>query len=106
MATFSLNTTIKVAGGISVTSGNVTSPTSVSYSVPANSYAVVTVGGGQAFQSCSFSINSASYLFSDSSYSGVYVGPSQTITVSLLAVITSGGPALLSIGGALFENSP
>lgn len=96
MATFSLNTTIKISTGISVTGAN------PSYSVPANSYAVVncyspssgfavTIGGG----SVTLAISSAANQHFDS----LYIGPGQTVQLS-------GAAAGSSITGVQFINSP
>lgn len=96
MATFSLNTTIKISASISVTGVN------PSYAVPANSYAIVNcyspssgfavqIGGGTVV----LAVSSAANQHFDS----LYIGPGETVSLS-------GAAAGSSITGALFINSP
>lgn len=96
MATFSLNTTIKISAAISVTGAN------PSYAVPANSYAIVncyspssgfavTIGAGTA----TLAVSSAANQHFDS----LYIGPGQTVSLS-------GAAAGSSITGVEFLNSP
>lgn len=95
MATFSLNTTIKISAAISVVGAN------PSYSVPANSYAIVNcysvstggwailVDGNTAFL----------HVLGDPNTFVFYVGPGQTVALS-------GAAAGSSITGVQFLNSP
>ena len=96
MATFSLNTTIKISAAISVTGAN------PSYSVPANSYAVVncyspssgfqaTIGGGTVVLAQSTAANQH--------FDSLYIGPGQTVQLT-------GAAAGSSITGVEFINSP
>lgn len=94
MATFSLNTTIKISAAINVTGAN------PSYSVAANSYAIVqcyspsagfgvTVGGSQAV----LQVPGGPTTFQ------IYAGPSQTVALN-------GAAAGSTITGVEFINSP
>ena len=96
MATFSLNTTIKIEVGIAVTVVASGPGATISYSVPADHYAIVSVNTpGQ-----NFNINGA--VFNTSGVvTGVHVGPGQVITVT-----ASNAGERLSIAGTVFKNSP
>ncbi|TXH43495.1 MAG: hypothetical protein E6Q97_34030 [Desulfurellales bacterium] len=96
MATYSLNSTIKISAAINVTGAN------PSYSVPANSYAIVNCYGGTGGWGVLINGSSTAYINGTSNPNAlvtIYVGPSQTIQLS-------GAPVGSSLTGVEFINSP
>jgi hypothetical protein len=103
MATYGNNTTIAISGAINITTG--------SYTIPANSYAIVNafapIGNGSVlFGSLSLSFSSDRFsgwpTVNDQSFyvTGLYVGPGQVIQL-----LPASGSSV-RVNGVLFTNTP
>lgn len=108
---FTANTTIKVSGAVNVVHTGIFDAIGVaSYTVPANSYAIIHAGGtSNGGTSATLSISgliiysagaSTSYVLGAGS--AVYVGPSLTVTMA----VAGSGNNTARLSGVVFTNSP
>lgn len=91
------NVTLKVSAAVS---GSTSSNGAAAYTAPANSYAIVNVGGTGTSQGYSVGgqqVRAAGGVFNDL---GVIIGPSQAITLQ------TGSTGTITVSGVLLTNSP
>lgn len=93
MATYSLNTTIKISAAISAVGSN------PSYAVPASSYGIVNCYSASAGFGVTIGGNTVAVSAAGGTTFTIYVGPSQTVALN-------GAGAGSTITGVEFLNSP